>query len=62
MKEYSLKFTQLSKHTPTLVANSRARINMFVIGVSNIVDKECRTAMLLNNMYIFKLMVYSYEV
>ena len=40
MKEYSLKFTQLSKYVPTLVSYSRARINKFVMGVSSMVDNE----------------------
>ena len=37
VKEYSLKFTQLSKYAPTLVADSRAKMNKFVIGVSHLV-------------------------
>lgn len=32
VKEYSFKFTQLSKYAPTSVANSRARMNKFVMG------------------------------
>ena len=46
VKEYSLKVTQLCKYAPTLVANSRASMNKFVIGVSSMVEKECRTPML----------------
>ena len=40
LKEYSLKFTQLSKYAPTLVSYSRERINKFVMGVSSMVDDE----------------------
>ena len=40
LKEYSLKFTQLSKYAPTLVSYSRERINKFVMGVSSMVDNE----------------------
>ena len=38
VQEYSLKFTQLSKYTPTMVANPRTRMNRFVIGVSSLVE------------------------
>ena len=40
VKEYSLKFTQLSKYSPTFVSYSRARINKFVMGVYSMVDNE----------------------
>ena len=40
MKEYSLKFTQLSKYDPTMVANHRARMNKFVMRVSGLVEKS----------------------
>ena len=33
MKEYSLKFTQLYKYAPTVVADSRAKINKFIMGI-----------------------------
>jgi len=59
VKEYSLKFTQLSKYAPTLVANSRARMNKFVMGVSDLVEEECHTAMLHHDMDISRLMAYA---
>ena len=37
VKEYGLKFTQLSKHAPTLVSDSRFIMNKFVMGVSDLV-------------------------
>ena len=59
VKEYSLKFTQLSKYAPTLVTNSMARINNFVMGVSSMVEKECRATMLHNDMDISRPMFLS---
>ncbi|WMV33106.1 hypothetical protein MTR67_026491 [Solanum verrucosum] len=37
VQEYRLKFTQLSKYAPHMVANSRAQMNKFMYGVSNLV-------------------------
>ena len=34
MKEYILKFSRLSKHAPTIVADSRAKMKKFVMGIS----------------------------
>ena len=50
MKEYSLKFTQQSKYDPTLVANSRNRMNNFVMGVASMVEEECHMTMLHHDM------------
>lgn len=47
VKVYSLKFTNLSKYAPTIVANPRARIKNIVIVVFNLVEKECRSTILL---------------
>ena len=58
VKDYSLKFTQLSKYDPTVVANSRARINKFVMGVSSLMEEVCRMAMLHNDIDNSRLMVY----
>jgi len=59
LREYALKFTQLSKYAPAMVANPMARMSKFVLGVSEMVVKECRTAMLINDMDISPLMVHA---
>ena len=58
VQEYYLKFTKLSKYAPTMVANYRARMNKFVMGVSSVVEKECYTTLLHNYMNISWNMVY----
>ena len=37
VKEYIHKFTQLSKYVPTILVDSRSKMNKFVIGVSDLV-------------------------
>ena len=45
--EYSLNFTKLSKYAPTMVSNSKAKMNKFIMGISNLVVNECTSAMLI---------------
>ena len=62
LKEYSLKFTQLSKHCPIMVADSRAKTNKFVMGISNFMVNVCRSAMLIHSMDISYLMAHGEQM
>jgi len=37
VKEYALKFTYISKYPPSIVANSRAKMNKFLMGMSDMI-------------------------
>ncbi|WMV54508.1 hypothetical protein MTR67_047893 [Solanum verrucosum] len=62
MKEYSLKFTQLSQYSPTMVADPRARMSKFVLGASVLMVKECLTAMLVKEIDVSHLMVHAQQI
>ena len=42
-KEYSLKITQLFKYAPSMVADSKAKMNKFVMEISNLLVNEYRS-------------------
>ncbi|XP_049368383.1 uncharacterized protein LOC125833277 [Solanum verrucosum] len=62
VKEYALKFTQLCKYAPTMVADSRSKMNKFVTGIFDMVAKECRTAILICDMDISHPMVHAQQM
>ena len=62
IQEYGLNFNQLSKNAPHMVADSRAQMNRFLYGVSNLVKTYCRSAMFLRGMNISRLMTHALQV
>ncbi|WMV41057.1 hypothetical protein MTR67_034442 [Solanum verrucosum] len=46
VQEYGLKFTQISRYAPHIFVDSRAQINKFLYGVSDLVKTECRNEFL----------------
>jgi len=62
VKEYSLKFTQLAKYAPTMVADFRARMSKFVSGVSNFAVKECCTNMMIRETNISHLIIRAQQI
>ena len=60
--EYELKFNQLSRYAPHMIADSKARMNKFSYGVPDLVITVCKNAMLLQNMNISRLMTHAQQV
>ena len=57
MKEYSLKFTQLARYAPHVVADSRAKMSKFVSGVNDSMVNKCISAILNSDMTLARLML-----
>ena len=47
VQEYGIKFNQLSRYAPHMVATSMAQINKFLYGLSDLVKTDCNNVMLL---------------
>ena len=62
VQEYGLKFNQLSGYGPHMIADSRAQMNKFLYGVSDLVKTEFRNAMLLGDMNISRLMTHAHQI
>ena len=62
VKEYSLEFTQLSKYAPTMVVDSRTKMNKFFMGIYDLVVNKYRSAMLIPRIKIFPLMFHSKQI
>ncbi|KAH0637947.1 hypothetical protein KY290_036496 [Solanum tuberosum] len=62
VQEYGLKFNQLSRYATHMVVDSRAQMNKFLYGVSDLVKTECMNAMLLGDMNISRLMTHAQQV
>lgn len=56
--EYRLKFTQLSRNAPEMVADMRSMMSLFVAGLSHMSSKERKATMLIEDMDIARLMIY----
>lgn len=59
MKEYCLKFTQLSKYSLEVLPDSMACMSGFVTNVSDFVVKECMTTILFGYLDISLLMTHA---
>ena len=56
--EYGLKFAELSHYAPEMVKDMRSKTSLIVATLGRASSKEGRTAMLIGDMDISRLMVY----
>ena len=62
IQEYGLKFNQLSRYSPHMVADSKSQMKKFLYGVLDLVKTECKNAMLLGDINISRLMTQAQQV
>lgn len=60
VKEYGLKFIQLSRYAPQMVPDMRAKMKKFISGLNKHVKKECKASLLISDMNISRLIVYAH--
>lgn len=58
VREYSLKFVKLSRHTTLFVSNSRDEMSRFLSRISEDLEEECWSTMLHDSMNLSRLMVH----
>ncbi|KAF3651429.1 hypothetical protein FXO37_18005 [Capsicum annuum] len=62
VREYSLRFTQLARYAPHVIADNRAKMSKFVSGVNDSVVNEYRSAMLNSDITLAKLMTHAQQI
>ena len=62
MKEYHMKFTQLSRYASEMVPTVRAKMRKFVSGLAKQVKREGKAAILNADMDFSRLVVYLQQV
>ena len=62
VREYSLRFTQLSRYAPHVVADNRAKMSKFVLGVNDSMVNECWSAMLNSDMTLARLITHAQQI
>ena len=62
VKEYSLKFVNLSEYASSMVSSRRDELSRFVTGVSENMEEECRASMLRDYMDLSRLMVHEKQL
>ena len=62
VEEYCLKFSTLYRYALSLVSNPRDEMSRFVTGVAYLVREESRTAMLHDDKYFPRLMLYAQPI
>ncbi|KAF3668998.1 hypothetical protein FXO37_09257 [Capsicum annuum] len=62
VRKYCLKFNQVAKYAPDLVADNRASMSKFVTRVFRYVVKECRYAMLNSEINLSRLITHAQQI
>ncbi|KAF3641956.1 putative Cysteine/Histidine-rich C1 domain family protein [Capsicum annuum] len=62
VREYSLRFTQLARYAPHVIADNRAKMSNFVSGLNDSVVSECRSVMLNSDITLARLMTHAQQI